>query len=1378
MAYSPQQKLLLETAYEALDGSGYLRHHQRDRFDNVGCFIGSTYTEYLENTSAYSPTAYTATGTSKYYQIIPRAVSVYHYHVLHTDLDYPVRAFQSGKISYYFGWSGPSEVIDTACSSSLVAINRACRAIQSGDCPMALAGGVNIITGIHNFLDLGKAGFLSPTGRCKPFEATADGYSRADGVGLVVLKSLRQAVASGDHILGVIPAVATNHGGLSPSITVPYSRAQTELFETVLRRAGMSSHQLSYVEAHGTGTQVGDPIEMGSIRKVFGQNGGEKRDPRPLYIGSIKANVGHSETAAGVGSLMKVLAMLQRSLIPPLAGFQVLNPNIPPLEADNLAINTEVLPWTPRASVKAALVNSYGAAGSNAALICSQAPRSQPPGPSLSDHGLRYPIILSAANVDSLHAYAGKLKSYLGKNSALRVSDVSFTLSERRKRHNVRWVGSVASLDSLIDTLDQGLHDSFTVPEAGSSRKPVVLTFSGQSKQTIQLEPLWYRSFPLLRQYLQQCDLLVTKLGHPSILSALFQSEPITDVVTLQCGTFAVQYACAKCWIDTGLVVSAVIGHSFGELTAMAVSGILCLEDAVKLVAARATLMKNKWGPERGTMLAVHAGRDVVEKVLQSVGGLEIACFNGPTSHVIVGSQSAIQKAESVMRENPYFVDRKIRSQRVDVSHGFHSVFTQEILEDLDQVAQTLNFRKDNTIIPLETCTQSHLTEITPSRIVEHTREPVYYEDALARLEIRLGACTFVEAGVNSPIMPMVKKAVKKDSQHVFIGTPKWDKDGITIMTLNLWREGITSSFWGHLAPDVQTLGAKPVWLPPYQFKRSNHWLSYADYAQETKTSLYQAKNHTEGHQSLLSTKLVTPKGRAPHSWASLVFDVHQRTKRFTDIVSGHAVRGQPLCPASLYMECALMAAQMIVPSGVSSGVALHFEDLSFQGALGINHDRDIVLEMAGAGEYQSWNYTLSSSVEQRSTRPTVHAKGRLSIRSPTDWQVYSRMIADRIENVKVDVRADRMTANRAYTLFSRVVDYSAVLRGISQVFMVGHQAVADIKRPSQPVSTEESTCSQICDSVSLDTFIQVAGLLVNSGETCPPDEVYIATHIESMSIQNCDFSRKSSTWSVYVMATPLDGGRSACDVFVLDEAGCLVVVAPRIQFTRYPIRKLERVLEHSGINSSPEQQKTSPGDLIALKSKLPPNGQVHSQKAVITMPSIGSRDDQRTLVNDGISPHQPTAALPSLLHNGSLRQLGLDSLSVVQLASRLMSEMNMGNLKDTADLSLKTVDIEVATEKFTASAEDVSSESSNDTMRHRQRIIELISENCASPVSNVDNSVSLEDIGIDSLSVVELKAALEDAFGLHLGYEDVALGSNIQEILNLVDRSRLVDQK
>lgn len=296
----PQQRVLLETAYQAMESSGYLGSHRRESGDRVGVFLGASFVEYLDNTSSNPPTAYTSTGT--------------------------IRAFLSGKISYHFGWTGPSEILDTACSSSLVAINRACKAIQNGECQMALGGGVNLITGIHNYLDLAKAGFLSPSGQCKPFDGAADGYCRSEGAGLIVLKRLNQALIDGNQILGVITGASTNQGGLSPSLTVPHSAAQVQLYEDILHQAGMKPVQVSYCETHGTGTQAGDPLEIASVREVFG---GPKRQDF-MHVGSIKGNIGHCETAAGIAGLLKALLMVNKAAIPPLASHKSLNPKIPP----------------------------------------------------------------------------------------------------------------------------------------------------------------------------------------------------------------------------------------------------------------------------------------------------------------------------------------------------------------------------------------------------------------------------------------------------------------------------------------------------------------------------------------------------------------------------------------------------------------------------------------------------------------------------------------------------------------------------------------------------------------------------------------------------------------------------------------------------------------------------------------------------------------------------------------------------------------------------------------------------------------------------------------------------------------------------------------
>ncbi|KAL8869658.1 MAG: hypothetical protein Q9174_004107, partial [Haloplaca sp. 1 TL-2023] len=447
----PQQRLLLETAYQAVESSsGYLAQHKQGNGDNVGVFIGASFVEYLGNTSSHPPTAYTSTGT--------------------------IRAFLAGRISHYFGWTGPAEVIDTACSSSLVAINRACKAIQTGECSMALAGGVNVITSLQNYIDLGKAGFLSPTGQCKPFDADADGYCRSEGVGLVFLKSLDRALRDRDRVIGVVAGVATNQGGLSPALTVPHSPTLAALYRKILLRASMPAHRVSYVEAHGTGTQAGDPVEMASIREVFG---GSKRDTL-LHVGSIKGNIGHCETAAGVAGFLKALLMLRKGMIPPLTSHQKLNAKIPSVVDDRMAIDPSLEAWNAR--FRTVLVNSYGAAGSNAALLLCEPPQrgdlevADPTDIALAHP---FPMLLSAASEISLRAYAKDLQTYLGVVKP-NLARVAYTLATKRLHHSFRCIVEPQQEIIMATTNKPTQYDIGEVTRIPKVPRSIILVFCGQ----------------------------------------------------------------------------------------------------------------------------------------------------------------------------------------------------------------------------------------------------------------------------------------------------------------------------------------------------------------------------------------------------------------------------------------------------------------------------------------------------------------------------------------------------------------------------------------------------------------------------------------------------------------------------------------------------------------------------------------------------------------------------------------------------------------------------------------------------------------------------------------------------------------------------------
>ncbi|PTB42568.1 hypothetical protein M441DRAFT_136945 [Trichoderma asperellum CBS 433.97] len=1215
----PQQRLLLSCAYEAMDASGYLHNHRRENGDPIGCFIGASYTEYSENVTAYAPSAFAATGT--------------------------IRAFLSGKISYHFGWTGPSEVIDTACSASLVAVHHACRAIQAGDCPMALAGGVNIITGIQNYIDLGRAGFLSKSGQCKPFDESADGYCRADGVGLVVLKPLSQAIADRNHILGVIPASATNQGGLSHGITVPHGDAQKALYRQIVKTAGIDPGQITYVESHGTGTQVGDPIEIASIREVFG---GPSR-PSSVHIGSLKANVGHSETAAGVASLLKVLAMFAHRGIPPQAGFNTLNPKIPALESDNLRIATKLVPW--EAKTRMACVNSYGASGSNAALICSEwiAGSEKPKINSPSS----YPVFLSANTQESLRAYADRLASYIqDSEQGLNIGSVAFTLSERRKHHRIRWSTTAHSLSDLAHQLKADLVNSVEIPK---TRKPVVLAFSGQSKTKIGLDPSLCDVYPRFRAHLENCNSILRRLGYSDIMSSLCQSEAVTDVVALHAGTFAVQYACASCWLEAGLQVDAVIGHSLGELTALAVSGVLSLEDALHLVAKRASLIKAKWGSDSGAMLAIYSDLETTQRIIADSetefidDGVEIACYNSPTAHIVAGKQSSTARVERIINNNPQFSG--IRYQRLDVSHGFHSRLTEPLLPDLMDFAKTLTFNAPR--IPLETCTEMPVSDITPGYITKHSRHGVYFSHAIRRLESRLGPCVWLEAGWHTPVISMTKKALEKSGVHTFQSL-SGSFSAVTNAAAGLWKQGLSVSWWGFSSPEESKL--RHVWLPPCTFDSSRHWLDHVDRAIEIQRS--QAPTQpTNGRVTSQSTQLVSFIGKVGRDDE---FRLYTQSEKYRNTVTGHALRQRPLCPASMYMESAVMCAQ---ERGADfDGQTFHFRKIGFHSGLGCDDRREVRVMLVEDTNVNSWRFSVNSTdKEDRRSLKTKHADGQFeTLEKAPDFRIYETLILERMESLLKDRNAEHLMKRTAYALFSRVVEYADLLKGISSITLAPGQAVAEIEVPAETFACHESTVDRFMDAISLDTFIQVLGLLINTSGKNAGDEVFVATSIENMTILPCDF-KSQRRWAVYAMFG-MDGDRRAVgDVFVFSGDRKLVVFGSQISFTKIQSSILEGLLD--GTNPRVNVAKPCTPESRIEHSRVPVvarqepiTTQLLDQRATIGISSSKEPQGSHHNFEDVIALVASYVGLSAsdIHEDESFSSLGLDSLSAVELADEL----------------------------------------------------------------------------------------------------------------------------
>ncbi|KAK7994018.1 hypothetical protein PG989_007399 [Apiospora arundinis] len=1253
----PQQRLLLETAFEAMDSSGYLHGHRRERGDPVGCFIGASYTEYLENTSAYTPSAFTATST--------------------------IRAFLSGKISYHFGWTGPSEVIDTACSASLVAVHRACRAIQAGECSMALAGGVNIITGVNNYFDLAKAGFLSPTGQCKPFDDSADGYCRADGVCLVVLKPLRQAIEDRDNIMGVIPAVATNQGGVNaPGITVPDGSCQKALYRTLLDRSGLKSYDVSYIEAHGTGTRVGDPIEMASIRDVFG--GPQRNDP--LYIGSLKSNIGHSETAAGAAGLLKVLSMLQHGGVPPLRGFKRLNRNIPPLESDKIIIPTEQIPWTAQGR-RVACVSSYGASGSNSALLCAEWRGADhdilPSISKLSKPKSPYPIILSAATPESLQRQVKDLVQHLSKpKMELEFSDVAYTLSQRRKHHRFRWSVLAENVSDLIEQL-RGLCSEH-ITTCPKTPQKVILAFSGQSGTKIGLDPSILSDNPRLAHHIESCNRVLVDLGCPDIMTALHQTEPISDPTVLQCGLVALQYSCARCWIEGGLEVAGIVGHSLGELAALAVSGVLSLEDMLRVVYMRAELMKTKFGNEKGAMLAIHAKLETVKAIIEGAkerspkgDQLEIACYNSTTSHVVVGSTESIQMTLTVLKEEAQY--HGIRFHRVDVTHGFHSRLVEPLLQGLSEVEKSIEFREP--AIRIETSTRLPNTfgrQQNLGYLTNHARQPVYFVDAVRRLEAELGPCIWLEAGLGTPVIPMAKRAVANPSTHKFLSVTAPE-----VAAADLWREGVAATCWSFLTPAESNL--HDVWLPPYSFDRpAKHWLEHVDRAVEERNAAVLGGlangSPTETESSHEPPRLVTYKGGGSGSDPHM-FHLNTNTQRFARIVQGHSVRGKPLCPASVYMEAAVMALDLLGPPVRGKGIT--FRNTVFSRPLGYDPNQAVQLRLDPARDTDmpgNRHFVVQSSAR------CIHSEGDVEIASKSlaDSHLDKRLLEEKIAKLRNNTDTETLKTTTAYQLFSRVVEYADLMRGIINVTLGTREAVARIQVAPTVFPTSESTVMGFYDAITIDTFIQVLGLLVNHSSESEPqrttDDINVASSVSNIELKPVDFGLPQ-IWTAYATYSVLDGKTTSGDVYVLSEKGDVVFTARDIRFVRVPAAKMERLLESA--NPLPTQVDLLPrehgGIVPKYSSHIPKEngGKLGFKQQVLDTTlhlSLSRPPDTETMASQlkSLISSYTGVTVEDLETDANLCSMGLDSLASIELADEM--EAKLGLKMEIEDLGSETV--------------------------------------------------------------------------------------------------------
>ncbi len=802
VSMDPQQRLLLEVMWEAIEDAGIIPDNLRDSL--TGVYVAMMFNDYYQYMLKF--------GSDKDIDIYSS-----------TGNDFGVAA---GRLSYVLGLQGPCIAVNTTCSSSLVTIHMAVQALRAGECDLAAAGGVNVLMAPEMYISLSDGGALAPDCRCKSFDAGANGYVRGEGCGIFILKRLSDAERDGDHIHALIRGSAVNHDGRASGLTVPNGRAQEALIRTALKNARVEPSEIDYVECHGTGTPLGDPIEYNALKAVLSK-GRDKE--HPLTIGSVKTNIGHLETAAGVAGAVKTVLALQHELIPKILNFNKVNPNID-LERLPARIADRPIAWPANGRARRAGVSSFGLSGTNAHVILEEAPAAEkilhPDEP-----GRVHLLPISARTPEALRELASryhKLLSDAEYASQVDLVDLCYTASLRRKHHNFRLSVAFHDLQQLTDSMgafSRGEERSGMFMAESVEGKPGKLVFvsSGQGPRfwPIAQELL---DEPVFRDTMERCDATLKKIAGWSLLEKLQADESVSEMDRTeftQPGLCSIQISLFELWKSCGVIPDAVVGHSMGEVPAAYMAGALSLEDALLVIYHRGRLIQTLTGG-RGKMAFVDLPRSETEAFLAGYEGrLSVAAINSPGNTVISGEAQALQEVVAAMQAKEVFV-RVLES----VDFASHSPQMADIQGDLS--ASVASIAPRATAIPFYSTVASEPLageKLGAAYWAENIRQPVLFSTVVEKL-LEGGHNIFLEIAPHPALSGSVSQCIAASGKKAqAIPSLRRDVEDKKLMLLGahgaLHCAGLKID-WNRFFPE----GGNLVSLPAYAWQRNRYWIN------------------------------------------------------------------------------------------------------------------------------------------------------------------------------------------------------------------------------------------------------------------------------------------------------------------------------------------------------------------------------------------------------------------------------------------------------------------------------------------------------------------------------------------------------------------------
>jgi myxalamid-type polyketide synthase MxaB len=1096
----PQHRLLLEVCWEGLERAG----QAPDKLvgSPTGVFIGISTWEYadvVKSAAAGQIEFHAGTGTA------------------HNTA--------AGRISYVLGLRGPCLVVDTACSSSLVAVHLACESLRRGESRLALAGGVNAIVLPDAFGLLTRAGVLAPDGRCKTFDESADGFVRAEGCGIVVLKRLSDAVADGDNILAVIRGSAINQDGASSGLTVPNGLAQQEVLRQALAAARVEPTAIDYVEAHGTGTSLGDPIELEALAAVLGPGRGPDQ---PFMVGSVKTNIGHLEAAAGVVGLIKVVLSLQHGEIPRHLHFKQMTSRAS-MGGVPVVVPTALTPWGPGSKPRLAGVSAFGLSGTNAHVIVAEPPAASPP-PAVKDRPAHL-LVLSAKSETALAELADRYERHLAEAPS-DLGDLCFTAATGRAELAHRLALVVRSGVEARETLAR-LAAGESAPRAtrGRARSPrprVAFLFTGQGAQYVGMGSELYRRHETFRRVLDRCDALLSPHLPQPLLSVMLGEGAaptlLDETQYTQPALFALEYALAETWREWGVTPSFVLGHSVGEYVAACVAGLMTLEDALELIAIRGRMMQAL--PTGGAMAAVFAGEaEVAEALRDDPERLALAAVNAPDSVVISGAAAAV--ASVVDR----LTGRGIRTQPLTVSHAFHSPLMDPMLDGFAAAAGRVRFGRPRIgIVSNVTGRLATAPEMSSAEYwSRHVRAPVRFAAGMATLREQ-GVDVFLEAGPAPTLLGLGRRTLG-DEGTVWVPSLRKGRDDWGEMLESLGRlyvEGIEIDWAGLDRPYAR----RRIVLPTYPFQRERYWV-------EAKAPS-PAAEPVDGHP-LVGRRVTSPRLHES------VFQYAVRADH-PAFVRDHQVHGTIVFPGTGYLESMLTAAR----TALGAAPPLDLQGVEIRAPMIVDPEAGRMVQVLvgtlveGAAPVELWSRPID---DDRPEAWQCHATARV-VRREADT-------CGHVDDHQAAVRERCREALDVSEFYQRLtgigLDYGEAFRGVRELWRGEDEGLGLVEMTGTRVA---EAAGYDAHPALLDACLHVFGAAVGSDDATA-DEVYVPVGLERFQLLR-PIGDRVWTHATVTRRQPAAGVLEG-DLHLFDDAGAPVACITGLSLRRMPPEALGR---------------------------------------------------------------------------------------------------------------------------------------------------------------------------------------------------------------------------